>query len=362
MLLESGDDSVTAPGKICIFRRPSYIWWATFSKVPDQTMLPIDSLISILADGHFHSGVDLGRQLQVSRTAVWKNLEKLHDLGLEIETLKGKGYRLSTSLNLLRPDAILEQLPPAVRSRMAGFAVLSVVDSTNAWMQRYVRETGGDICCVCLAEFQSAGRGRRGRQWVSSFGENLCLSVGYTFREGFAALEGLSLAVGVMIADALMNYSVNQLQLKWPNDVWVAGKKLGGVLIELSGEQGGPCQVIVGVGLNVFMRGDAAGGEIDQAWTALASETGQPVDRNVVAAELVTALLQGLAVFERDGFAVFKERWEGLNALRDRAVRLSGAQEVEGVCRGIGRFGHLLVETSEGLREISAGEVSLRPL
>ncbi len=325
-------------------------------------MLPIDSLISILADGNFHSGVDLGRQLQVSRTAVWKNLEKLHDLGLEIETVKGKGYRLPGGLDLLRADAIRGRLPTTVMSRITALEVLTVVDSTNAWMQRYIRANGGEICSVCLAEFQSAGRGRRGRQWVSSFGENLCLSVGYTFSEGFAVLEGLSLAVGVMIAEALENYAVDQLQLKWPNDIWVAGKKLGGVLIELSGEQAGPCQVIVGVGLNLFMQGGAAVNGIDQAWTALASETGQPVARNAVAAELVAALIQGLALFEREGFAAFRTRWEELNALRDKAVRLSGAQEVEGICRGIGRFGHLLVEASDGMREVSAGEVSLRPL
>lgn len=323
-------------------------------------MLSLDSLIAILADGEFHSGVELGESQSVSRTAIWKSLQKLQELGIPVETVKGKGYRIPGGINLLRPAELETALPPDVRSGIDQLTVLTSTDSTNAWLLQQAQEHGIGRCRVCMAEYQSAGRGRRGRNWISPFGQNIYLSIGYTLDAGFAALEGLSLAVGVMVVEALAPYRIPGLQLKWPNDIWVGGRKLGGVLIELSGEQSGPCHVIIGLGLNVFMeRGEGAA--IEQAWTTLSEETDVPIERNQLAARLVEALVRGMALFEREGFALFRERWQQLDALRDRVVTLSGVQGKEGICRGIGRFGHLLLETPSGIEEIAAGEVSLRP-
>lgn len=322
-------------------------------------MQPIDYLIRTLADGEFHSGVELGEGLQVSRTAVWKSLDKLKDLGLEFESVKGKGYRLLEPLDLLSPERLKSALEPGALARLQGLEVFNSLESTNEWMLSLAKETSGDLCHVCLAEFQKAGRGRRGRNWLSPFGKNLCLSFGYTFREGFAALEGLSLAVGVMVTQALEPYGVGSLQLKWPNDIWARKRKLGGILIEVHGEQGGPCHVVIGIGLNVLMRSEEAT-EIEQDWTSLVQETKVPISRNSLAAALINALVPGVALFEREGFGAYRERWQELDGLRDQAVFVQGANTLEGVCRGIGKFGHLLIETPEGIRELAAGEVSVR--
>ena len=148
--------------------------------------------------------------------------------------------------------------------------------------------------------------------------------------------------------------------MKWPNDIWVNERKIGGILIELSGEQAGPCQVVVGLGLNLLMRRDAV--QIDQDWTSLAMETSAPIARNQTTAAVIAALVSGLKKFERDGFVAFRDRWEALDVLRGRSIQLLGVQPREGISRGIGRFGHLLIQTENGLEEVGAGEVSLRPI
>lgn len=324
-------------------------------------MHPTDYLIRKLADGEFHSGVELGEGLQVSRTAVWKTLDKLKDVGLEVESVKGKGYRLTEPLDLLCTERLKSELAPEVLGELQGLEIFNSLESTNQRVLALAKEAPANISNLCLAEFQTSGRGRRGRDWLSPFGKNLCLSFGYTFREGFAALEGLSLAVGVMVADALKSYGVDSLQLKWPNDIWARRKKLGGILIEVHGEQGGPCHVVIGLGLNVLMRPDEGAG-IDQDWTSLVQESPEPISRNQLAAAIINSLVPGVKLFEREGFGAFRARWEALDGLRDQPVVVQGPNRLEGVCRGIGRFGHLLIDTSEGMTELAAGEVSVRRL
>lgn len=314
----------------------------------------LDALVLRLADGEFHSGEDLGQLLGVSRTAVWKQLQKLHEYGLVVESVKGRGYRLPAALDLLAPAQIAAKLSESARSDL-DIVHLYCTDSTNT---RAVEASAQGIHGrVWLAEQQTAGRGRRGRAWVSPFAANLYLSMGWHFYGGAAALSGLSLAIGVACARALTSLGLQGLQLKWPNDLLVAGKKLGGILLEMTGDPAGECRVVVGVGLNVTMPPAIA---IDQPWIDLSS-LGVKVTRSTLAAEVLSQMHSVLEDFGRVGFSAFRDEWMGLDAFAGAPVTLSSAATVHrGVARGVDATGALLLETGEGIRHMHGGELSLR--
>ncbi len=318
-------------------------------------------LLSTLADGAFHSGEDLASVMGVSRTAVWKQMKRLtQESGLEVESVRGKGYRIPSGLDLLCIETITANLPPEARDLMQELLILPRIDSTNAELLRRA-ETGVRSGVVCTAEQQTAGRGRRGRQWVSPFAANLYVSALWEFQQGAAALEGLSLAVGVAVARALEGCGVPGATLKWPNDVLYAGAKLGGVLIEMTGDAAGPCQVVVGVGLNVAMP-STAGAQIDQSWTDVRRICGEPrPSRNRLLAALLSELLPLLAQFETRGFAPWHEVWQSLDAFAGRAVVLNtGEREFAGTAQGVDHHGALQLATTSGVRSIYGGEISLR--
>ena len=314
-------------------------------------------LLSLLADGEFHSGEDLGAALGISRTAVWKQLQKLGDVGLELESIKGRGYRLPGGYCALDADSIRTHLNPEGTLSLAEIDILQQTTSTSTELAARARQ-GAASGTVCVAEQQTAGRGRLGRQWVSPFGRNLMFSILWEFDGGAAALEGLSLAVGLELAEALGGMGVTDVQLKWPNDVLCRGRKIAGILLEMQGDAAGRCQVIVGIGVNVAMPDDAA---IDQAWTDLNREMPTAVDRNQLLALLLNRLLPMLRDFSDAGFSAYQARWQALDALRDRSVTLHrGEQRIPGVCRGVASNGALMFEGKNGLELISGGEVSLR--
>lgn len=320
-------------------------------------------LLPLLADGEFRSGQDLANALGVSRTAVWKQLNKLAErTGLEIESVKGRGYRIVGGVDLLEAEQVLSALEPRAEALLGELLVLQSIDSTNAELMRRAEQGGGAVPLVCTAEQQSAGRGRRGRQWVSPFAGNIYLSLLWQFHQGAAALEGLSLATGVALARALETCGIGPVQLKWPNDVLYQGAKLGGILLEMTGDAAGPCQVVVGVGLNVAMPAEAAG-DIDQAWTDIRTICqGQHPGRNVLLAALLNELLPLLADFEQQGFAPWRDAWQSLDAFAGEAVVLSaGANQMGGVARGVDERGALQLETTTGIQPIYGGEISLRP-
>ena len=207
-------------------------------------------LITTLADGAYHSGEALGTQLNVSRTAVWKQLRKLDDLGIELQSCKRRGYRIPGGLSLLCESSIRQHLLGAAAVELRRLEIHQQVDSTNALAMQSA-QLGPASGAVFLSEAQSAGRGRRGRSWVSPFGRNIYMSVVYGFTGGVAAVEGLSLAVGVAVVRALEAMGISGAELKWPNDILWSGRKLGGVLLEISGDPAGTCEVIVGIGVNV---------------------------------------------------------------------------------------------------------------
>lgn len=322
--------------------------------------MPKTTLLPLLASGEFRSGQDLADALGISRTAVWKQLNKLAELGLEVESVKGRGYRLPGGIDLLDPRRVRAGLGPEAANLLARLEVLETVDSTNAEALRQV-ERGGGKGLVCTAEQQSAGRGRRGRQWVSPFARNLYVSLVWQYHQGAAALEGLSLAVGVAVARALAACGLPPVQLKWPNDILFEGAKLGGVLLEMTGDASGTCQVIVGVGLNVAMPATAAR-DIDQAWTDVAAlAEGEHPGRNTLLAALLDELLPMLATFEATGFGRWQAEWEALDAFAGAAVVLNtGGEPLTGIARGVDRRGALQLETGAGIQAVYGGEISLR--
>jgi BirA family biotin operon repressor/biotin-[acetyl-CoA-carboxylase] ligase len=323
--------------------------------------MPKTILLPLLADGEFRSGQDLADALGVSRTAVWKQLKKLGELGLQIESVKGRGYRIPGGIELLDDAKIRSSLRPEAARLLSALEILETVGSTNAEaMQR--AEQGAAAGLVCTAEQQTAGRGRRGRQWVSPFASNLYLSLMWEFHQGAAALEGLSLAVGVAVARALGACGIGPVQLKWPNDVLFAGSKLGGILLEMTGDAAGACQVVVGVGLNVCMP-QASAAAIDQAWTDIETITGGThPGRNVLLAAMLNELLPLVAGFESQGFARWRQDWQALDAFSGaRVVLNTGGAQVAGVARGVDERGALQLETTTGVQSVYGGEISMRP-
>ena len=318
-------------------------------------------LLPLLADGEFRSGQDLADALGVSRTAVWKQVNKLAtETGLAIDSVKGRGYRIPGGIELLDEDRVAAALSPQAGSLMGPLVLLESVDSTNAEVLRRA-EAGTSTGLVCSAEQQTAGRGRRGRQWVSPFASNLYLSLLWDFDEGAAALEGLSLAVGVAVARALEALGLPTVQLKWPNDILYDDAKLGGVLLEMLGDAAGACQVVIGVGLNVKMPEEAALG-IDQQWTDVETlAQGANPGRNALLAALLNELLPLAASFSAKGFDAWRSDWQALDAYDGKSVILqAGSKKLAGIARGVDERGALLLETEQGEQAIYGGEITLR--
>ena len=322
--------------------------------------MPNTSLIPLLAGGEFVSGQALADGLGVSRTAVWKQLKNLEALGLEIESSKGKGYRIPGGIELLDSERVLAGLSPMSRQLLSELDLRDTVGSTNAEaMARIANGSGAGY--VCTAEQQTAGRGRRGRDWVSPYARNLYLSVVWEYEQGAAVLEDMSLAVGVVVARALAACKVHSVQLKWPNDLLCDGAKFGGILLEMTGDPAGTCQVVVGIGLNIDMP-TAVAGNIDQAWTDVARICdGKAPGRNVLLAAVLDELLPMLANFESGGFAPWREEWQSLDAFSQKqVVLLSGEQQMAGTACGVDERGALQLQTTTGVQSVFGGEISLR--
>jgi len=316
------------------------------------------ALLELIADGAFYSGEDLGERLGVSRSAIWKGLKRLGELGLEIEAVVGRGYRLIPPLELLSADRIQASWGAASQT-IKRLEILSEIDSTNRYLLTNSLTEATPV--ACLAERQTAGRGRRGRQWLSPFGRNLYLSLGWYFPGGVVGLEGVSLAVALAVVRALTDVGVSGLGVKWPNDIYWHGKKMAGVLLELTGEAGGGCFIVVGVGINVQMP-SAAGAQIDQPWTDVSTAAvGQSVSRNRLAGRVLHQLVTTLQQFEQSGWASFAGEWRQFDLASGQAVEVRCFDEtVHGTALGVDAAGALLVETDTGVRRLHAGDVSLR--
>ena len=317
------------------------------------------SLLQILADGRFHSGEALGERLGISRAAVWKQLRKLRPLGLNIQAVRGRGYRLPQPIEFLQDAVIDAALPGAARRRLAGIEVFAEIDSTNTYLKMRAAQ-GAPSGCVCLSEWQGAGRGRQGRAWVSPFGCNLYLSLLWRFGSGPAALAGLSLVIGVALARALESVAGQCVGLKWPNDVVWNGQKLAGILVEIAGEASGPSHAVIGVGVNVRMP-DQAGDNIGQPWTDLTRICHKTVSRNALAASVLEQLATALHTFEERGLDAFLDAWRDLDATAGKSIELHlPGRVIGGEARGIDENGALMIQVGNEVRRFASGEISLR--
>jgi BirA family biotin operon repressor/biotin-[acetyl-CoA-carboxylase] ligase len=317
-----------------------------------------------LADREFHSGEELAGSLGVSRSAVWKAVRALRSLGTPFEAVRNRGYRLTHAGAPLDPRAIRSGLAPAAREAVRRVDVLWSIDSTNSALLERPNPPRG-VSEVLLAEYQSAGRGRRGRTWVAPPGGAICLSFSWTFREVPRDLAGLGLVIGVCARRALVALGARDLALKWPNDLLVNGRKLGGVLIELRAETQGPACVVVGIGMNVAL-GAATLKKIaatGAAATDLAAAGLGAVPRNAVIAAVLSSCIEGLHEFAREALKPFISDWGKADALHGKPVDVASPQGVvTGLASGIDVHGALLLETPSGVLRFVSGDVSVRPV
>jgi BirA family biotin operon repressor/biotin-[acetyl-CoA-carboxylase] ligase len=327
-------------------------------------------LLRHMADLGFHSGESLGDALGLSRAAVWKQIQALQEEGIEFETIHGRGYRLITPVEPLDAQLIRRELSPEHADSIE-ITVLNEVDSTNAYLLTVATDRPRRVH-VCFAERQSAGRGRRGRRWQSPYGTSLAMSLLWRVDAGAAALAGLSLATGVAVAEALEKLGASGLKLKWPNDLVYRkteeanshDAKVGGILIEVSGDAAGPCYAVIGLGLNIAAPvGHKDMSRIEQDWINLSElmPSGQAVFRNHIGAAIITALMDMLPRFEKEGFACAVEGFRCRDALYGREITvLRGEQTVNGIAAGIADDGCLLFETGGQRQVLMSGEVSVR--
>ena len=322
-----------------------------------------EHLIKALASGDFISGQDVGKQLGISRTAISTHVKALVNMGLDVFSVTGKGYKLAQPLHLLDKRKILLFMSQETITSNNGLVpeveVHSLIDSTNDYLMRRLPNqlTQGQ---VCLAEYQSAGRGRRGRQWVSPFGSQIYLSMYWYLEQGLSAAMGLSLLSALAVSDAVFAVSGVQVELKWPNDIYIDGVKLAGILIDLQGQALEPSHSVIGIGLNLDMPVQAAQ-IIDQRWTDLQSHSETKIDRNALSAQLISCLHTRLQQHQSEGLIAMLDEWHAHDIYLNKRVKLlTGERIAKGICRGINNQGALLLEVNGIVKPIYGGEVSLR--
>ena len=305
------------------------------------------------------TGDALALDAGLTRAAMWKRIEALREAGVEIDAQAGRGYALRHPLELLDNARIIDALPPFVRAGMASLEVAWYLDSTNSELLR--RETPANGIAALLAERQTGGRGRRGKHWTSPLAAHLYLSVARQFSGGLSRLGGLSLVAGVAAAEALHEAGYPEVRLKWPNDLVVAGHKLGGLLVEGGGEHAGPVRAVIGLGLNVRMP-ESMAANIDQLWTDLTRLSGAAPSRNALVATLLSHWVPALEEFDAQGLAPFLPRYARLDALAEREVSIQlGTETKVGTALGIAADGALRVRIDGAEKIFHAGEVSVRP-
>ncbi len=323
----------------------------------------------------FLSGEEIAQRLGCSRGTVHNAIQAALAAGFSVHAVHGRGYRLAFPISWLDPV----RLTPAFARQGIAHRHLDQLASTNALMLESAALNGPERApnrCLISTEWQSQGRGRRGRDWHAGLGGGLMFSYLWRSARPAAQLSGLSLAVGVALVKGLRAVGLADAQVKWPNDIQVAGAKLAGVLIELASDRSvsdvfasdvlGPSSAVIGIGINVS-GGEALEGKLGHAVTDLHTHIGStagPIDRNELLMRLVTQLDLDLARFERDGFVAFLDDWQAFHAHQNQPVcmQLGQGEPVCGIARGVDAQGALLLETLAGMRSFHSGEVSLRAI
>lgn len=316
-------------------------------------------LIARLSDGKFHSGERLAVELGVSRTAVWKQMQNLSGYGLDVFRVRGKGYCLSRPLELLDETLIRSIIDADIRHEISGMEIFFSTDSTNDQLMHRVGRPGfhGSIA---MAEFQSAGRGRRGRHWLSPLGTGVCLSAAWRFDPQPETLTALSLAAGVSVVNALRDLGLVEAGLKWPNDIICAGRKLGGILLESRGEMAGPCDVVLGVGVNYNLPEQVVR-DLDQPVTDICSHLRHPMTRNALSGRIISHALRMFRKFGARGFSPFMDKWRQYDWFAGKeACLMMRDRSYTGRVLGVTGNGMLQMSIRGKLHQFANGELSLR--
>ena len=314
-------------------------------------------LLERLSTEHFTSGEDMANEFGVSRTAIAKQIKQLQELGIDIYSVQRRGYKLNNKPQLYRRENILNHLTQPDDSLLE---LPFVIDSTNDAVKQRASQLSDGF--VCVAEAQKKGKGRQGKAWFSPLGSSIYLSMKWGFSNGFQSLSGLSLAIGVSIVRVVKQWVNCAVSLKWPNDVYLNGEKVAGILIEVSGNPDGSCDAIIGVGMNIRLPED---NPIDQPWTDLQTHSRELIDKDKLVAQLINEMRGTLDEFVVSGLSGFVAEWEEHDHFRDKPIKLlMGQNQVTGVACGISGSGALIVETLElgqqVRKEYFGGEISVR--
>ena len=321
--------------------------------------LPFKAL-HILSDGNFHSGEKMAADMGCSRVTVWKSISELKSLGINIFSVKKKGYRLPKKISFFNIQNIQRELGEL--NQFVNLELLNVIDSTNKYLN-----TSANIkphASVVIANIQTKGKGRRGRSWQASVGESLSMSILWKFDKGASGLSGLSLVVGVAIQRLMKKIGINNSFLKWPNDLLILEGdtyfKLAGVLIELQGDLESRCSAVIGVGLNYDLSNDILN-NIDQPATNIKKYLHSDIDLNQLSAMLIKEIINALSEFENNGFLSVKEEWLSYNAFKEKTISFikSGGEVITGQIVDIENDGALKIMQNNGIYEtLISGEVS----
>ncbi|MXP50794.1 bifunctional biotin--[acetyl-CoA-carboxylase] ligase/biotin operon repressor BirA [Pantoea sp. SoEX] len=314
------------------------------------------NLINILADGKFHSIEGINYHLGLSKLSLINNINELEKWGINVFFCKEK-----KQCKLLKPLILLNE--QVIKSKLGENTILfkPVLNSTN----QYLLDNISTIKCgdLCITEYQIFGRGRYGRSWFSPFGCNLYMSIYWQIKQNISNIKSVGLVIGVIIAETLKLLGVNDVRLKWPNDVYVNESKLAGILVELNNtvKTKENTKVIIGVGINVNMANiNPKNMNIFPTWISL-EEIGLVVDRTDLAINLTNNFRKSLNIFEKYGFVPFKHRWKILDNFINRWVKLIiNDKEIYGIARGVDNYGALLLENNGKIKSWSLGEISLR--
>ncbi len=333
-----------------------------------KTIEKIQAILTILADGEFHSGQSIADELGISRSAVWKLIKKIQTWQVEVYSVTGKGYKIPNGLELIDEQFLQTELQQK-NSLIKQVEVLTSIDSTaehlaREWKTQSNEKTSdwsdSSYARVCVAEHQTAGRGRKGRTWVSPFGANLYFSIGFQLPLGLTALGGLSLAVGMGLCQTLNCFSNKPIKIKWPNDLLVNQHKMAGILVEASGDTNDTSFLNIGVGLNWDMQTKQAE-TIEQDWANLKPLLSKRLSRSQVMLAILCDLDKTIQSYLQHGFSFFMPNWPELSAFYQQSVVLDVPnKKIQGIEIGVEQNGALKLQTKQGVEVFHSGEVSLR--
>ena len=323
-------------------------------------MEKVFELLACLRDGQIHSGATLAASLGITRAAVWSRVQRLQALGVQVFAVSGKGYRIDQGFEFLSEALIRQHLAPARAATLTRVQCVAVTDSTNQQLLQQAARGEPIHGAALLAEYQTAGRGRRGDAWIAPLGSGLCVSLGWRFDAPPTTMSALGLVVGLGVMRAVMALGANtRVALKWPNDVLFESRKLAGILIEMRAEFGGPSTVVIGIGLNTNISPAIRAG-ISQPVADLADALSAPVSRNRIAAVLLEQVVAVLSEFAASGFAAFVAEWQQHDGLRGQQVELTlPDRRVQGIAHGVDASGMLIIEHAGQRETFLSGHVRL---